>query len=304
MAGLLIVSLWKFEYLNSILQMQLTELKIITVVIILISICFYAMFVISKIFVEKKSLTKILLLPVVSSLILICGFYSTVLSRAEWSEFSCTLSNTDMKAGSRIYIDKTNLKNDPGLYAVVIDVNSGAGRENSFTVSIGGVEQEYVGGKPPLRDLFYPKPTYRFYSMYTPLEIEEFRQYAIIPVAYDLISELLNKNGYLDVSIAINERFIEENNFINLYGSFETNEAEHYIPAIRFTSVERYVHRGDPRIKYPVKYLSKNVISYYIKRNLEDVAMSTDLSPSAGRQSGRYNLFLIHFSPSGEFKVY
>ena len=302
--GLLFVIVWKVDFINSIFHLPMSQLLVSIYLLISIIIVFFSLFSISNLLTENRSLMQRLLLPVISSIVLIVCSYSTVLSRNAWSEFSCRLSNQSMKAGSRIYIDNLKLTKSNEMLAVLIDLNSGADRKNSFTVTISDFAQEYIGGKPPLSDLFYPKPTYKFYSQFEPIGIEQFRQYAIIPVEFELVNKQLTKSGYLDISVAINERFSEDNNYINIFGNFDTGESEHYIPGIRFTSIERYVHRGDPRIRYRMNYLSKKVISYYIKRNSDNVDLSTDLSPSLGVQSGRYNIFLVHFFPNGEFIVY
>ncbi|MFQ5454223.1 MAG: hypothetical protein ACE5D6_08565, partial [Candidatus Zixiibacteriota bacterium] len=95
-----------------------------------------------------------------------------------------------------------------------------------------------------------------------------------------------------------------ENNFINIYGNSHISDTINYLPSVKYTSIERYVHKNDPRIRYPVKYLSDSTISYYIKRNSNDITLSNDLSPLPGIQSGRYNMFLMHFMPDGSFLVY
>ena len=145
---------------------------------------------------------------------------------------------------------------------------------------------------------------WRYYAEFEPLELEQFRQYAIIPVNDTTVREQLAQLGYIDLEIAINEQFEESHNYINIYGNYPVSDTLSYIPGIRFTSIERYVHKNDPRIRYPVKYLSDSTISYYIKRSSKDINQSTDLSPSPGIQTGRYNMFLVHFLPDGEFLVY
>ena len=285
--GLIFLGLWRTEYVNSLLHLTPTKfIVILSMILVLLTLC-VCLFVISKEILPNRKIKSHIMLPVISTFVFLCCFYSTVLSRNEWSEFSCKISDSNVTAGSKIYIEPSKLVKSDGLLAVLVDINSGKGRKNSFNISIGDSLQEFVGGQPPLSDLFYPKPTYKFYAEFIPLGLEQFRQYAIIPVTYEQIYSELEEKSYLDIAVSINNNFSEPNNFVTLYGAFETDEAEHYIPGIRFTSVERYVHKGDPRIRYPVKFLSKNVISYYIDSTTGD---SSDLSASSGPQSGRYNM--------------
>ena len=299
--GLCFVAFWRTEYLNSIFHLTLNHFVVFVSMIIVLALAFASLYSISKAIHPQKKNIYNLTLPLVSILVFSCCFYSTVLSRNEWSEFSCKISDSQVTAGNKIFIEPQTLEQSNGLYAVLIDLNSGADRENSFNVTIADSVYQFVGGKPPLSDLFYPKPTYRFYAQFIPLGLEEFRQYAIIEVPYEKIQQEILNNGFLDIAVSINNNIQEDNNYVNLYGTFATDEEINFIPGIRFTSVERYVHKGDPRIRYPVKFLSKKVISYYIDSTGE---IQDDLSPSSGPQIGRYNIFVVHFFPNGEFKVY
>lgn len=231
-------------------------------------------------------------------------YYSTSITRNEWSEYPVKISTASMKAGTRLYISEPPLTGSDEILAAVVDVYSGPGRKNTFTVRGGLHIEEFVGGEPPLLDLFYPKPTYKFYSYLEPKPIENFRQYAIIPLEPRMVHAYITQKGYFDIELAINERFNEENNYIVTSGRYPASGDEEYIPAIRFTSIERYVHKGDPRIRYPVKIYSDSTKSYYIKRNQNSLAEDTDLSPEPGKQTGRYNIYLVHFKPDGSFDVY
>jgi len=242
--------------------------------------------------------------PVLTTVVFAVVGWSSTLARDEWAEFSCRLDDPNVKAGTRLYISELREVADGEVLAAVIDVNSGQGRQNSFTISVAGHEQEYVGGQPPLRDLFYPKPTYRFYASYIPLGIEEFRQYAIIPLDVTALRTRLSATGFVDMTVAINQQFREENNFVLLWGNYPTGRDKPFIPGVRFTSIERYVHKDDPRIRYPKTFLSDSTISYYIDRNSNVIPEPTDLSPARGLQTGRYNIFLIHFRQDGSFLVY
>lgn len=306
LSAMLILLVWLFDYrwINQVLDADLSYMLVVVTLVVMYALVTGALFIISRSFFTSEGLIKKLLMPATAVVIFIMVGWSTVLSRDEWSEFSCRLNGPDVKAGTRFYISNLQKVKEGELLAAVIDVNSGKGRQNSFTVTVGDTKKEFVGGKPPLLRLFYPKPTYRYYSRFEPIGIEEFRQYAIIIVDDSLVQDDLMRKGYIDITVAINERFEEKNNFINVYGNFFTDDTVHYIPGVRFTSIERYVHKNDPRIRYPVKFLSDSTISYYIKRTGDNITSGTDLSPSPGTQAGRYNIFLMHFMPDGSFLVY
>ncbi len=252
----------------------------------------------------KADKGRALVVGVISALVLAGVAWSRDLSRDSWSEFSCRLEQSTLEAGTRIYISKPPVLGDSDMVALAIDLNSGHGRQNTFTLSGLGWSQEFVQGKPPLSDLFYPKPTYRYYARFEDMGIEQFRQYAIIPVPDSLLNARLAENGYIDITLAINHKFDEPNNYINLYGNFSSDDTLRYIPAFRYTSVERYVDKGDPRIRYPVKFLSDSTNSYYITRDSKDIPRNADLSNSPGIQTGRFNIFLVQFRPDGSFAVY
>ncbi len=237
-----------------------------------------------------------------STLVIALVIASNTLSRDNWAEFKTQIISPGVQAGTKIYISDLAKKQDGDSWEIVIDLNSGADRKNSFNVKVGDEEVKLVGGKELLLDMFYPKPTYFYYSEYIPIGIEEYRQYAIIPAQEHFIRQMLNKNGYLDISVSINDDFKEPNNFVNLWGSLSNNSDSTFIPGIRFVSIERFVHQNDPRIRYPVKFASDSAFSYYI--NPSGNINVNDLSLSPGMQTGRYNIFLILFKKDGDFIVY
>lgn len=294
-----------FKQVLQIVQFQLSELKIAFVIVIFTVLFFFILRKLLKSMLGFQSGNRPALIAGLVSIIVIMFSYSQTFSRNNWAEFICRLENDSVKAGTRIYISDVPEIQEGEIIAAVLDLNSGPGRKNSFNVTVGTIfKSPFIGGKPPLSDLFYPKPTYQFFSHFEPLGLEEFRQYAIIPLDPNLVRKDISLKGYTDISVSINNEFEEENNYINLYGNFKTSEDESYIPAVRYTSIERHVHRNDPRIRYPVKFLSDSTISYYIGIGETDILKSTDLSPSLGKQSGRYNIFLIHFYKNGNFDVY
>jgi len=239
-----------------------------------------------------------------ASLIFTLTTATPLLFRNGWAEFSCRLDDPKMKAGTRLYVSRMGPLDEGDLLALMIDLNAPSERKNSFSLFVGDREQRYVVGREPLARYFYPKPTYDEYARLEGQGIEHFRQYAVVPVEAGRIRRLLERDGFLDVSVAINDGMQEADNYITLHGSYATGNADVLMPSHHYTSVERYVHRDDPRIRLPVKLVSDSAISYYITRNDSIVIAGQDLSPAAGKQTGRYNMYLALFRHEGGFLVY
>ena len=254
--------------------------------------------------IELKSKTGRFLVTLAVVLFTVVPLATSTFARDAWSEFRCTIEDPGVKAGTRIYISVPPTVAADELLAAVIDMNSGPRRKNTFSVWLNSDSTEFVQAQQPLRSLFYPKPTYRFYSLLIPIEIEQFRQYVHIPLDANRIISSIDSLGYVDLAVAINARFAEENNFVSIYGAFPTSDSAAYIPSMRFTSIERFVERRDPRIRYWVEFFSDSAKSYYIPRDAGQYPENRDLSPSPGYQYGRYNMYLIHYKPDGSFDVY
>ncbi len=305
-ALVLMVAAYGFDqdWLNSVFGTGVSLTLIIGVLLMKTALLAVGLFLLSRCLTWERYPRGRLLIVVVPLLLISVTGWTTTLSRAGWAEFECRLSNSRMKAGTRLYISDLKEVRPDEMLAVVVDVNSGRGRCNTFTLAVGDTIFEFVGGQKPLLDFFYPKPSYDAYAILEPLGMEQYRQYAIVPLDDSLIRRVLDRDGFVDVWLAINDRFEEENNHISVWGNYETGSQLRYIPGIRFTSLERYVHRGDPRLRREVNYLSDSTLSYYTVRSDNKVKAGMDLSPAAGKQTGRYNIFLMHFKPDGSRLVY
>ena len=305
-ALVLMVAAYGFDqdWLNSIFGTGVSLTLMIGVLLMKTALLTGGLFLLSRLLTwEHYPRSRLLIVVVPLFLISVTG-WTTTLSRAGWAEFECRLTSNSVKAGTRLYISELKEVRQDELLAAVVDVNSGRGRSNTFTLAVGDTTFEFVGGQKPLSDLFYPKPTYDAYALLEPLGMEQFRQYAIVPLDDSLIRRVLDRDGFVDVWLAINDRFEEENNHISVWGNYETGCRSAYIPGVRFTSVERYVHRDDPRLRREVNYLSDSTVSCYTARSDNKVMTGMDLSPTAGKQTGRYNIFLMHFMPDGSRLVY
>ncbi|MCK4633103.1 MAG: hypothetical protein KAT79_07500, partial [candidate division Zixibacteria bacterium] len=303
---LLMISVWPLNagYINAILGCGLSSSIVLAVVAFKTILIVCGLSLVGRTLMESSSRLARLALPVVGGFVFLVCAWASPLAQDRWAEFSCRLDEPRLKSGTRIYLSSMPPVREGERVAALLDIKSGAGRKNSFAVTVADTTMRFVGGKGQLFDYFYPKPTYDIYSDLIPIGIEEFRQWAIIPLPDSLLAASVRRNGFVDISVAIDARIAEENNFIDLYGNFDHAEDGIHIPGIRFTSIERYVFEDDPRVRYFVKSLSDSAKSYYIPRNETSAVSSEDLSPSTGRQTGRYNIFLVHFKPDGSFDVY
>ncbi len=292
------------DTINALFSVGLSEGMVLAILSVKTGLWMVALILLARIFLGTERNWKQAFFPVTAGLVLTLMSWGPALSRDAWSEFECRLDDPGVKAGTRLYISNLEELVRRDALGVLIDLNSPSGRKNSFTVSIGDMTGSYIGGQGPLRSTFYPKPTYIEYARLESTGIETFKQYAIIGVSPEDIQLFLDKYGYLDISVAINDSTPESNNYITLYGKFTTPGDSVFIPTPSHFAIERYVHRGDPRIREAVKYMSDSTISYYIGRNETNVTAEQDLSPLAGMHTGRYNMFLIHFKQSGDILVY
>jgi len=303
---LLLLVGWQLQpdTINALFGAGLSQGMVLAVLSVKIGLWMVALILLSRIFLGTERSWKRAFFPIAAGLVLTLLSWGPALSRDAWSEFECRLDDPSVKAGNRLYISKLEDVAPGEALGVFIDLNSPSGRRNTFTVSVSDMHDSYIGGKKPLSGGFYLKPTYLLYALLESKGIETFKQYAIIGVSPEDVQLFLDRYGYLDISVAINDSIPEFNNYVTLYGKFTTPGDSVFIPTPSYSSIERYVHRGDPRIRETVKYMSDSTISYYIGRNETDVTAEQDLSPLAGMHTGRYNIFLIHFKQSGEILVY
>lgn len=226
--------------------------------------------------------------------------WTPLLSRDGWAEFSCRLESPDATVGRRIYM--TGLSDDQvnQRWALFIDMNVPEGESPVFSVTIGDSKNSYILGREPLRRHFYPKPTYTEYARFEKRGIESFRQYAIITLPGGIVQHLVQQFGYVDISLQLSSR-PGENIGLNIYGS---HGGPGYIPSFWFTSIERYVHRGDPRIREAVNFVSDSSVSYYIASDEARMTQEDDLSDAPGRQTGGYHIFLEQLDRDGGVLIY
>jgi hypothetical protein len=231
--------------------------------------------------------------------------FTPALSRDGWAEFSCRLDDPAVRAGTRIYISRMKPIDPNDMLIAYVDLNQPSGHENSYDVVVNNSAGEFgkYGVKHPF---FYPKPVYWSYGELMHMGLEHIRQYTRARVEIQQTVDFVRRFGYIDISVSINDRIPEKDNYVTIYGTYADDRDGVWIPSPDFywAAVERYVHRNDPRIHQHVKFLSDSTVSYYIGRDSGEVSPGADLSPAPGYQTGRYHIFLVHFTPDGIAAVY
>jgi 4-amino-4-deoxy-L-arabinose transferase-like glycosyltransferase len=210
-----------------------------------------------------------------------------------WAEWTCRLENSRQAAASVIYFPR-DFRLSPGeLAGIEIDMVGNKGRKNPFHVAVNGLRHSFHFDRPPVSSFFYRKTTYDVFGSLLDLGQEEIRTWRFIPIEAGVVNSLLDKDGFIEIMISAGDSVDEKGNFISLYGNCQgADRKKVLIPSLSHHSIERFIEKGDPRIWMDYKLSSDSVISYYIE-DIERPRLNTeDLSPSGGRQSGRYRIYL------------
>lgn len=306
LAAFLLLVAWLFDasWINAVFGSGLNERLVALAVAIRAALFFAGLTLLFGVLRTQCPRLGRFAIPLAATVVVTLSGIATVFPRDRWAEFPCRLSDGAMKAGTRIFISDFRPVNSGDFLAVVADIKAGPAPAESFTIRLDSAACEYTAGQPPMTDYFYPKPTYDYYARFIPMGTDEFRQWVYCPVDAGAVRRSLADNGYVDVAAVFHEANDSPDAAITLWGQYETGRETPFIPHYRITSIERFVHEDAPRIRLAVKYLSDSTVSYYIGRDESDIRGGGDLSPRAGRQTGRYNLYLMHFRPDGEVLIY
>ncbi len=303
--ALLLGALLQPQWLTVTLGIATSEGLALVVVILRASLLLFGSFLlVRRLFSDFAPPVVNLLVLVAVFLLVIPTLFVSALARDSWGEFGARLSESSMKAGTRIFITNPPVVRSGEQLIVAIDMRAGVQDRGRFTAFLPDGRQRLVLGEGLLARYFYVKPAYRHYADLKQQGIEQIRQYAFMQVVSDSIIAAARRHGYIDIAISFDEVEEDSDDWLTVYGSAAYSNDSGWIPAIRRTSVERYVDQDDPRVRVPVEFLSDSAISYYIGRTVQEIPRSTDLSPSPGVQTGRYNMFLVHFFPDGRWQVY
>jgi len=211
-----------------------------------------------------------------------------------WSEWKCHLKSQNQAAGVRIYFSP-GFRIQPGeLCRVVIDMTANHDRKAPFLFTTNGETAPFYFDRFPVSDFYYHKTTYDVFELIYSMDMQEMRNWRSIPLNEQIINQLLDRYGYLDFKVQTGNRTPNDYSFIDMFGYYPSTPSEYaYVPSFSYhaTSIERFVEKGDPRIWTKYQLSSDSVISYYIDDDNQKQRLN-DLSPAAGRQYGRFGIFL------------
>jgi hypothetical protein len=238
----------------------------------------------------------------VATLTLSVIIWTPALSRDGWADFETRLDTSEEVVGTRIYMHNMQAAGSGDFVAALFDIRA-LDDNPSFSITVGADSGSFKLGDRVLRRFFYPKNVYEDYAGLLDIDISAYRQYAVIPLNADSIRARVKRQGYLELRLS---RDAAQSGALAVYGQLEEAwDGSVWVPSPRFTSVERFVHRGDPRIRQEVEIRSDSAISYYIERDGADPSMGRrDLSEAPGPQPGRFHMFVVHFKQNGVMLFY
>jgi len=303
LALLLVVVAWAIDY-RWIEQVGLTTLGTATVALV---ICLKGLLlaaglaIVSRSLLPNRSFLHQLLMPIICSGLLLTIMSSRALARDDWAEFSCRLTSPEQRVGTRLFVSRFHEVGEKDPLGIVIDITSLRGDSGSYVLRVGGMEQELVVAERPRVEECYIKATYREVMSLADLRRNEIRQYAFLPVKRSMLSEQIERMGYLDISLSLSD-LSDRPNEVTVYGTRDARP-DAFIPSLRYTSLERWVVADDPRLRLRADFVSDSAVSYYIDPSGK-TAGQQDLSNLPGLQSGRYHLLLMHFRSDSSLVVY
>jgi 4-amino-4-deoxy-L-arabinose transferase-like glycosyltransferase len=228
--------------------------------------------------------------------------WSTIIARDAWTEFSLPLDDPAKRAGTRVYISELAEVAEGEFLAAMVDVRALRTGGARLKITVPGSEQTYTLGAEPLAQYFYPYPAYDAYARLMSRGIEEFPHYAVVGLDADMIAEMVERQGYVDLCVTSVLNPGQTGATVEIFGTYATGADSTYVPSSRQVSIERWVHRGDPRLRLPVKFLSDSAVSYYI--GSRDPVVVSAAGTIGARHDGRFNMFLVHYRKDFRMLVY
>ncbi len=263
------------------------------VVLLKIGLTAVGLALLGRLLLPEQPMCKRSLLVIVASGVFSIMTWSTLIPRDAWAEFSMPLDDPGRRAGTRIYIsDLADVAEDEYLMALV-DVRvlqRGAAR---IEITAPGSRESYLVGTEPLLKYFYPYPVYDQYARLMGRGIDEFPQYAVVPLNAYKVRNRVERQGFVDLEILPVLDTGHSGATVEIGGTYPTHRDSPFVPSPRHVSIERWIHRGDPRLRLPVKFLSDSAVSYYI--GVRDVKTVRDDGTLGRRAEGRFNMFLVHY---------
>lgn len=210
-----------------------------------------------------------------------------------WAEWNCRLTKPTEAAVLDIYIPREIRLLPTESARLWLDLKAVPDAGKNLSITIDDQTFEFTHGSPPLSRFYYNKSTYRIFEGLGALRREEMRYWSYVPFAAEAFNFLADRRGYIRVALSPSDSASERPNQIELFGNFHCADGgEALLSDLERSSIERYVEKGDPRVwvKYPLS--SDSAKSYYIADMRESGPDSGDLSPQAGRQAGRYRIYI------------
>jgi len=288
--------------LLDLIHIPMTEPAVWGLFIIKIALLGFAAFL----FLRESGEVKRYILAGVFALVSGATVWSQELSRNAWGEFSADLSNPGQKAGTRIFCSNFLQPAAGERFFLALDLDIPDRLDSGYRLGINNNDWTFPAGYDDPTDFFFTKTdVYQAYARFVRKSLTWFRQYRLMALPVEIVQDGFTKDGYLDISVQIPTSSLPGQS-LSLHGSRNCGSDSVYIPSPEAAdaSIERWVHRKDARIRIPVDFLSDSTISYYITDNQPNLSKDQDLGTSSGRQTGRYNIFLIRVEQDNEFTVY
>jgi len=209
-----------------------------------------------------------------------------------WAEWKYPVHSQNQAAGTRIYIPRDFRVADGESPAIRVDLLGKKGGKNKFLISVNGVRSAFMVGQKPVSYRFYGKATYTIYQRMLGIEREEIRHWSYLALAPEVFNAMIARDGYIDIGISPADSGATGSD-VTLFGNYSLTAPDSTrIPDLARSSAERLIDKGDPRvwINYPLS--SDSAISYYITDMKSNQVSREDLSPSFGKQTGRYRIYI------------
>ncbi|UCD93587.1 MAG: glycosyltransferase family 39 protein [Candidatus Zixiibacteriota bacterium] len=258
-------------------------------ILILAALAFY-LFRIPAGRVTRRAALTICLAP---ALVVVLALTVRAYSPVYWAEWKCRLDGPMKAAGNRIYFPPGFRAEPDDEIKVAIDLVTDR-EARPFSVLLNDELGLFDKGEFPMSHYFYRKKSYQVFQHYYDLSREEMRVWSILLINPEKFNQLLDEWGYLEITVSPNDSMLPADDYVELFGDYPTtggNEA--LIPSFTHSSTDRFVEKRDPRMWMRYKISSDSVFSYYIQNLRQGQSRFDDLSPSLGRQRGRYRIYVV-----------
>ncbi len=258
--------------------------------IILLVSGLYVLYVLIMPLFEKARARNLILWP---GVILTVGLLVAVSASDSWAEWKVRLDRPGQKAGIRIYVPDDIRLVDGELFRIGIDITALRDKYDLFYVTLNGEKVGFLAGAKPLTDYYYPKFGYTVFERMLDIPKVEMRSWSFISMDPQAFNYMLDRDGYIGIELECSDSLAADGGYIDFYGGYKTAAKNHlYLPGTHYSSAERLLDKGDPRIWLDYKLSSDSAISYYIDGKTEMRPTRDDLSDAFGRQRGRYHVIV------------